>query len=147
MVSPQIMAANTGLRIGSMPEVNAAVTGETASSPRDRQMVARPVCTAPRSTITSHMDGVDGFVHSSRKADDESQNIADDMWEDSEIAAFHFLHLKHNGIGQAEIMQEDCRSMPPEVILSKKKHTILINAMMHVRTALYPVVYDRRSRG
>lgn len=58
MVSPQIMAANTGLRIGSMPEVNAAVTGETASSPRDRQMVARPVCTVPRSTITSHMDGV-----------------------------------------------------------------------------------------
>ena len=57
-VSPQIMAANTGLRIGSMPEVNAAVTGETASSPRDRQMVARPVCTVPRSTITSHMDGV-----------------------------------------------------------------------------------------
>ena len=41
------------LRIGSMPEVNAAVTGETASSPRDRQMVARPVCTVPRSTITS----------------------------------------------------------------------------------------------
>ena len=26
------MAANTGLRIGSMPEVNAAVTGETIGS-------------------------------------------------------------------------------------------------------------------
>jgi len=41
MVSPQMMAARTGLRIGSMPEVNAAVTGGTASRPRDRQMVAK----------------------------------------------------------------------------------------------------------
>ena len=43
---------------------------------------------------------MDGFVHSSRKADDEGQNIADDKGR-FEIAAFHFLHLKHNGIGQA----------------------------------------------
>ena len=41
--------ANTGLRIGSMPEVNAAVTGETASSPRDRQMNARPSNTLSKS--------------------------------------------------------------------------------------------------
>ena len=41
MVSPQMMAARTGLRIGSMPEVNAAVTGGTESRPRDRQMVAK----------------------------------------------------------------------------------------------------------
>lgn len=43
---------------------------------------------------------MDGFVHSSRKADDEGQNIADDKGR-FEIAALHFLHLKHNGIGQA----------------------------------------------
>ena len=43
---------------------------------------------------------MDGFVHSSRKADDEGQNIADDKGR-FEIAALHFLHLKHNGIRQA----------------------------------------------
>ena len=58
MVSPQMMAARTGLRIGSMPEVNAAVTGGTASRPRDRQMVANPVCITPRRMITSHTAGV-----------------------------------------------------------------------------------------
>lgn len=43
---------------------------------------------------------MDGFVYGSRKADDEGQNIADDKGR-FEIAALHFLHLKHNGIGQA----------------------------------------------
>ncbi len=101
MVSPQIMAANTGLRIGSMPEVNAAVTGETASSPRDRQMVARTgLYSAKKYNHQPYGWCMEGFVHSSRKADDEGQNIADDKGR-FEIAAFHFLHLKHNGIGQA----------------------------------------------